>query len=117
MQGLTYAALLALSDSEQLLSERIAIICEGEKCGEDEAREIAVRKCTFGNSDACTRVQFKRDPEMCDRHAYDRELDKRQVRQSTSNSSDYYQSQMVDEAKKQTRIMEDQRIDNFIHSR
>ena len=41
MQGLTYSALLALPDSEQFLSERIAIICEGEKCGEDEARQIA----------------------------------------------------------------------------
>lgn len=39
--NLTYAALLALSDSEQLLSERIALIMSGEKCGEDEAREIA----------------------------------------------------------------------------
>ena len=40
MTNLTYAALLVLSDSEQNLSERIAIICEGEKCGEDEARAI-----------------------------------------------------------------------------
>ena len=40
MTNLTYAALLSLSDSEQLLDERIDIICEGEKCGEDEARAI-----------------------------------------------------------------------------
>lgn len=40
MPGLTYAALLALPDADQLLSERIAIICEGEKCGEDEAMAI-----------------------------------------------------------------------------
>ena len=32
---------------------------------------IAVRKCTFGNSDACTMVQFRRDPAMCKRHAVD----------------------------------------------
>lgn len=41
MQGLTYAALCQLPDDEQLMDERIAIICEGEKCGEDEARAIA----------------------------------------------------------------------------
>ena len=40
MTNLTYSALLSLSDSEQLLDERIAIICEGEKCGEEEARAI-----------------------------------------------------------------------------
>ena len=40
MTNLTYSQLLALPDSEQLLDERIAIICEGEKCGEDEARAI-----------------------------------------------------------------------------
>ena len=41
--NLTYSALLALPDNEQLLDERIAIICEGEKCGEDEARAIATQ--------------------------------------------------------------------------
>ena len=40
MQGLTCSQLCQLPDDEQLLSERIAIICEGEKCGEDEARAI-----------------------------------------------------------------------------
>ena len=40
MQGLTYSQLCQLPDDEQLLSERIAIICEGEKCGEEEARAI-----------------------------------------------------------------------------
>jgi len=43
MTNLTYAQLLALPDSEQLLDERIALICEGEKCGEEEAREIATQ--------------------------------------------------------------------------
>ena len=33
--------------------------------------ENTVRKCTFGNSDACTMVQFRRDPAMCKRHAVD----------------------------------------------
>lgn len=41
MQGLTYAQLCALSDDEQIREERIAIICEGEKCGEEEAKQIA----------------------------------------------------------------------------
>lgn len=41
MPNLTYSQLLALSDSEQLMDERIAIICEGEKCGEETALQIA----------------------------------------------------------------------------
>lgn len=44
MTNLTYAALLAMPDDEQLLDERIALIMSGEKCGEDEAREIATQQ-------------------------------------------------------------------------
>ena len=40
MQGLTYAALLALSDSEQFLSERIAIMVHDGGLSEEEARAI-----------------------------------------------------------------------------
>lgn len=37
---LTYRALCSLPDDEQLRDERIAIICEGEGCGEETAVEI-----------------------------------------------------------------------------
>lgn len=53
MTNLTYAALLALPDSEQLLSERIAIICEGEKCGEDEARARRERRNFLAGALTC----------------------------------------------------------------
>ena len=44
MTGITYAQLCALSDADQIREERIAIICEGEKCGEEEAIAILDQK-------------------------------------------------------------------------
>lgn len=41
--NLTNAQLLAMSDEDQLRSERIALIMEGECCGEEEARQIMDR--------------------------------------------------------------------------
>ena len=40
MTNLTYAALLALSDSEQLMDERLAIMVHDGGLSEDEARAI-----------------------------------------------------------------------------
>ena len=44
MTNLTYAQLCALADAEQIREERLAIICEGEKCGEEEAIAILDQK-------------------------------------------------------------------------
>ena len=40
MQGLTYAALCALPDADQLRDERLAIMVHDGGLGEDEARAI-----------------------------------------------------------------------------
>ena len=44
MQGLTYAALCALTDSEQLMDERLAIMVHDGGLSEEEARAMVERR-------------------------------------------------------------------------
>lgn len=44
MSNLTYAALCAMPDDEQIADERIALIIEGDHCTEDEARARVERR-------------------------------------------------------------------------
>ena len=53
MTNLTYAALLALSDSEQLMDERLAIMVHDGGLSEEEARAMVERRQgeLFGEED------------------------------------------------------------------